>query len=105
MTEKVITNNFPNANSMAGIYPDVYVFQQESSRSFNICDINFAFSSFFAAAFEKSVVQWAPDSDVNLCLTCGKAFTLTRRRHHCRLCGGIMCNKCSHFMPFTFASK
>ncbi|XP_064632775.1 rabenosyn-5-like [Lineus longissimus] len=55
--------------------------------------------------YEQKIVPWAPDADVNLCPTCGKAFTLTRRRHHCRLCGGIMCNKCSEFLPFTFAKK
>ena len=59
---------------------------------------------FVDAAFEKSVVSWAPDSDVSLCMTCGRHFTLTRRRHHCRLCGRILCNKCSHFLPFDFAS-
>jgi len=56
------------------------------------------------AAFEKSVVSWAPDADVSLCMTCGRHFTLTRRRHHCRLCGRILCHKCSHFLPFEFAS-
>ncbi|KAK2142843.1 hypothetical protein LSH36_907g00018 [Paralvinella palmiformis] len=55
--------------------------------------------------YEKSVVPWAPDSDVNLCTACGKSFTITRRRHHCRLCGGIICNRCSQFLPFSYAKK
>ncbi len=49
--------------------------------------------------------MWAPDGDVNLCTTCGRSFSLTRRRHHCRLCGGIICNQCSQFLPFSYASK
>jgi len=57
------------------------------------------------AVYEKSVVPWAPDSDVNLCTACGKSFTITRRRHHCRLCGGIICNRCSQFLPFSYASE
>ncbi|KAK2183197.1 hypothetical protein NP493_320g01009 [Ridgeia piscesae] len=56
-------------------------------------------------AYEKNLVPWAPDEDVNLCMTCGQPFRLTRRRHHCRLCGGVMCNKCSHFLPFSYAKK
>ncbi|KAK3101522.1 hypothetical protein FSP39_004200 [Pinctada imbricata] len=56
-------------------------------------------------AFEKSVVQWAPDSSVKTCQFCKRNFTLTRRRHHCRLCGDIMCDKCSQFLPHTFAKK
>lgn len=55
--------------------------------------------------YEKQVVPWAPDRDVNLCITCGKSFTITRRRHHCRLCGGIICNKCSQFLPFSYGKK
>ncbi|XP_013417356.1 rabenosyn-5-like [Lingula anatina] len=55
--------------------------------------------------FEKKVVQWAPDSHVNLCMTCGKSFGIMRRRHHCRLCGGVMCDKCSEFLSFSYAKK
>lgn len=61
--------------------------------------------TYMCLAYEKSVVQWAPDADANLCMTCGKSFSLTRRRHHCRLCGRILCNKCSHFLPYNLASK
>ncbi|ELU11604.1 hypothetical protein CAPTEDRAFT_181514 [Capitella teleta] len=56
-------------------------------------------------AFEKNIVPWAPDSCVNLCTTCGKSFGLTRRRHHCRLCGGVMCSRCSQFLPHSYARK
>ncbi|KAI0216325.1 Rabenosyn-5 [Lamellibrachia satsuma] len=56
-------------------------------------------------AYEKNLVPWAPDEHVNLCMTCGQPFRITRRRHHCRLCGGVMCNKCSHFLPFSYAKK
>lgn len=56
-------------------------------------------------AYEKSVVQWMPDNQAKECPFCRRSFTLTRRRHHCRLCGDIMCDKCSQFLPHTFASK
>lgn len=54
---------------------------------------------------EKNVVLWVCDSDVKLCPSCAKSFNITRRRHHCRLCGGIMCHNCSEFLEFDYARK
>ncbi|RWS13629.1 rabenosyn-5-like protein [Dinothrombium tinctorium] len=54
---------------------------------------------------EKSVVDWVNDADVKLCPSCAKSFNISRRRHHCRLCGGIMCHSCSMFLDFDYASK
>lgn len=56
-------------------------------------------------AYERALVPWLPDKMIPSCPSCGRTFGLTRRRHHCRLCGDIMCDKCSHFMPYTFAKK
>ncbi|ESO90492.1 hypothetical protein LOTGIDRAFT_217928 [Lottia gigantea] len=55
--------------------------------------------------FEKSVVPWVPDGAVPCCLSCEESFNIMRRKHHCRLCGGIMCNKCSEFLTLTYARK
>lgn len=52
---------------------------------------------------EKQVVSWVADQDVPLCPTCGRSFNFTRRRHHCRLCGSIMCHPCSHFLDYEEA--
>jgi hypothetical protein len=38
---------------------------------------------------------WQSDADVIVCPTCGGRFGLTKRRHHCRSCGGIYCDSCS----------
>ncbi|KAK9884835.1 hypothetical protein WA026_009059 [Henosepilachna vigintioctopunctata] len=38
---------------------------------------------------------WADDNSVSHCKSCTKEFNLTRRRHHCRNCGGIFCHTCS----------
>ena len=57
------------------------------------------------SVFEKSVVMWTPDSEVKNCPFCGRSFGMTRRRHHCRLCGGIMCDRCSHFLTHAYASR
>ena len=38
---------------------------------------------------------WMPDDKCSKCLLCESAFTLWRRRHHCRVCGRIFCSDCS----------
>lgn len=50
-------------------------------------------------------IEWAPDDLVKLCPTCGREFTLARRRHHCRVCGAITCNNCSKFLEYKKACK
>merc|ERR1712118_284018 len=38
---------------------------------------------------------WQTDKSSNGCQLCGIGFTLTRRMHHCRVCGRLVCNSCS----------
>ncbi|XP_019744004.1 rabenosyn-5 [Hippocampus comes] len=56
-------------------------------------------------AIEKSVVSWVNDSDVPFCPDCGSKFNIRNRRHHCRLCGSIMCRKCMDFVALPLAQK
>ncbi|MDP2438218.1 MAG: FYVE zinc finger domain-containing protein [archaeon] len=39
--------------------------------------------------------KWVPDENAKNCFHCKKGFTTTRRRHHCRNCGEVFCQKCS----------
>eukprot|EP00759_Apiculatamorpha_spiralis_P041352 PhF_6_TR40007/c0_g1_i1/m.59374 len=39
--------------------------------------------------------HWRPNETVQTCSQCNVPFTVFNRRHHCRLCGGIFCSKCS----------
>ncbi|PFX17041.1 Rabenosyn-5 [Stylophora pistillata] len=54
-------------------------------------------------SLERRLVPWIADSEVKSCPLCKKQFNLARRRHHCRLCGGIMCAKCSVFVSVSFS--
>ncbi|VDN81438.1 unnamed protein product [Brugia pahangi] len=54
-------------------------------------------------AFERETVPWVTDRDVLRCRTCSMKFSLTKRRHHCRLCGEIICHACSKFLAFVDA--
>ncbi|NXK98115.1 RBNS5 protein, partial [Formicarius rufipectus] len=56
-------------------------------------------------AIEKSVVPWVSDQDVPFCPDCGSKFGIRNRRHHCRLCGSIMCKKCMELISLPLASK
>ena len=42
-------------------------------------------------------VAWEPDSSRVFCPgpNCGKRFNLFNRRHHCRFCGRVMCDRCA----------
>ncbi|KAG9407052.1 hypothetical protein AC1031_001693 [Aphanomyces cochlioides] len=40
--------------------------------------------------------SWQPDNASNACTACHMEFTAwTRRRHHCRACGSLVCAECS----------
>ncbi|KAB5568112.1 hypothetical protein DKX38_001905 [Salix brachista] len=40
--------------------------------------------------------HWVPDEAVSKCTSCGTDFGAFVRRHHCRNCGDIFCDKCTH---------
>ncbi|KAH8271866.1 hypothetical protein KR044_008414 [Drosophila immigrans] len=54
---------------------------------------------------EQQTVPWLDGSSVKLCPNCAKSFHFARRQHHCRLCGGIMCNDCSRFLQLENAMQ
>jgi len=55
--------------------------------------------------YEQAIVSWLPEESVKLCPNCAKSFNLTRRKHHCRLCGSIMCADCSDYVSFELARR
>jgi rabenosyn-5 len=54
-------------------------------------------------AHEKSVVNWLEEKPVTRCPECAQGFNLLKRKHHCRLCGSILCHDCSDFIPLAEA--
>jgi len=44
-----------------------------------------------------ATASWKADNEVNACENekCKKQFTIVRRKHHCRRCGGIFCDACT----------
>ncbi|KAH8413938.1 hypothetical protein KR009_000634 [Drosophila setifemur] len=41
--------------------------------------------------------HWLKDEGTDQCVKCQVKFTLYERKHHCRNCGQVFCNKCSRF--------
>lgn len=50
------------------------------------------------AELGKRAPKWIRDNEVTMCMKCKESFNaLTRRRHHCRACGHVVCWKCSDY--------
>ncbi|XP_051512729.1 FYVE, RhoGEF and PH domain-containing protein 4-like isoform X4 [Myxocyprinus asiaticus] len=46
----------------------------------------------------KRAPRWIRDNEVTMCMKCREPFNaITRRRHHCRACGYVVCWKCSDY--------
>lgn len=54
---------------------------------------------------EKDVVEWIDSDLVKLCPTCAKSFNPLRRKHHCRLCGSVMCQDCSQWVDWDLCRR
>ena len=57
------------------------------------------------SGLEQQVVPWTKDDDEKTCRECRRKFGVQRRKHHCRLCGYIICKQCSHFMTLGQTCK
>ena len=49
----------------------------------------------FPPDFAGKPPPWIPDSASPQCFECKVKYSFTTRRHHCRLCGGLFCAKCT----------
>lgn len=45
------------------------------------------------------IVPWVPNEASNNCSICSIEFSFIERKHHCRLCGNLICNACSRNLP------
>lgn len=52
------------------------------------------------AADGQTAAAWVPDDRVQDCCVCFERFCITRWRHHCRICGGVVCRECSESRVF-----
>jgi zinc finger protein xfin len=48
---------------------------------------------------------WIPDNEADNCMLCENKFTVIKRRHHCRICGKVLCSQCCRSrakIPYMF---
>ncbi|KAG9307772.1 hypothetical protein G9A89_023337 [Geosiphon pyriformis] len=51
-------------------------------------------------------VFWVPDEDASECMVCKiTKFGFLVRKHHCRLCGRVICWKCSQLRELSYAKE
>jgi hypothetical protein len=50
--------------------------------------------------------RWIPDAEAPACMCCDAPFAppSLRSRHHCRYCGWVVCDKCTHTLNGDFSS-
>lgn len=68
-----------------------------------LVDLFVSFEKLSICSFQ--LVPWLDGTSVKLCPNCAKKFNITRRQHHCRLCGSIMCHDCSRYLSIKDACK
>lgn len=44
-----------------------------------------------------SELGWVLSPDIQECMVCASEFGFVLWKHHCRACGSVICNSCSHF--------
>ncbi|XP_072165513.1 uncharacterized protein [Diadema setosum] len=49
---------------------------------------------FSDASFRLAKAKWVSDEEATFCIACNQKFTQLRRKHHCRMCGRVLCSKC-----------
>ncbi|EMP27895.1 FYVE, RhoGEF and PH domain-containing protein 1, partial [Chelonia mydas] len=54
----------------------------------------------------KSSSKTKRDKEKQTCKSCNESFnSITKRRHHCKQCGAVICAKCSEFKPLADNSR
>jgi rabenosyn-5 len=54
---------------------------------------------------ELRIVKWEEDSSRKVCPLCSTPFSLSVRKHHCRLCGRIVCASPHLSLPPEFGAN
>ena len=52
-----------------------------------------------------SELMWVDDNARTHCFVCNKKFNTARRKHHCRICGEVVCQACSPLTHVPGAKK
>uniref|UniRef100_A0A3Q4HUS7 FYVE, RhoGEF and PH domain containing 4a n=1 Tax=Neolamprologus brichardi TaxID=32507 RepID=A0A3Q4HUS7_NEOBR len=85
------------SSSINAFQATIEIFQQKNESFKNaLKDVDEV--SVSKAELGKRAPRWIRDNEVTMCMKCKESFNaITRRRHHCRACGYVVCWKCSDY--------
>lgn len=84
-----------SAHSRPRILSGASFFQQRAAQQQTSANPIFAASTGNPEHDAFTLPRWQPDEEVTHCPICGDQFGFMNRRHHCRKCGRVVCNRCS----------
>lgn len=92
-----------SAGAEGGVAPDIFLYARRTSaavidsRGSNAPDGGAGAGNAAGddAGSAEHPAVWQADRDAPQCNLCQQLFTFTRRRHHCRHCGRVVCSSCS----------
>ncbi|XP_029290483.1 LOW QUALITY PROTEIN: FYVE, RhoGEF and PH domain-containing protein 4a [Cottoperca gobio] len=95
MLELQASTNQDKADWIKAFQRTIQIFQQKNESFKNaLRDVDEVSN----AELGKRAPRWIRDNEVTMCMKCRESFNaLTRRRHHCRACGYVVCWKCSDY--------
>ncbi|OQS05105.1 hypothetical protein THRCLA_02710 [Thraustotheca clavata] len=80
-----------------------------SSSSYSSCSstITRSYSSCDVLVVDRlaSPLEWVPNKQRNMCYGCKSTFNTFRRKHHCRVCGEVVCSGCLIKMPVALPKQ
>ncbi|KAI8054158.1 FYVE zinc finger-domain-containing protein [Gilbertella persicaria] len=93
LDDVVSTNTNPWSNSLSSATEGRTVHWAASPQQLNSVDL-------FTAEEQQHTRVWESDTNAKTCRICVRKFGLLLRRHHCRKCGLVVCDKCSPYKVF-----
>ncbi|XP_039312140.1 zinc finger FYVE domain-containing protein 16 isoform X2 [Solenopsis invicta] len=88
--DKNDSHTFESANAISGELEHSEIVDEDRGASSDVSDNSLVECN----TLGKQPPFWVPDSDAPSCMLCDVKFTVLKRRHHCRACGKVLCNKC-----------
>lgn len=84
-----------------------------SSQNCSACLSSWAIDTKFDADLDNLFVYnkqfksriWIPDNKVASCMDCQQTFSWCSRKHHCRLCGRILCINCTNMRDIQYCQS
>ncbi|KAG2187515.1 hypothetical protein INT44_005204 [Umbelopsis vinacea] len=93
-SDTVNATTFQSQNNTIELNPAQFLPSSSSSTSLHLAHPDIVLPRSHSQTISTSRV-WEADKDANDCRRCKRRFNFLVRRHHCRRCGQVVCDRCS----------